>query len=289
MLKGFFQSIVLLRSFKATVVIGFGSFHSFPLMLAARCMRVDYILFESNVILGKTQRFFAKKAKFVAVQFPLINYCRSNMAVVNMLPWAKKEKKFSKEIALKYFSLSTHKACTFLVFGGSQGATFINRLFLECTKKLHRLGLGDFQVMHIVGGSQNIEQVQQHYFSLCIPAVVKSFENNMSMAFSAADVVISRGGASAIAEILTYELPSIIIPYPHASEGHQQKNALFMKKEVKGSFVFLQEMQKHIFYDMVMQMLGAQSRVNCIKNIQKYKKNRLLSGERNLEHMIEQI
>jgi UDP-N-acetylglucosamine--N-acetylmuramyl-(pentapeptide) pyrophosphoryl-undecaprenol N-acetylglucosamine transferase len=207
LLKGFWQSLQLIYRFKPDVVVGFGSFHSFPVLLAAIILGKKIVLFEANCSLGKVNRFFAPFAKKVAFQFPISH---SNAVYVPLLPWAKK-----KEVAKAVYG---HDQFTILVFGGSQGAAFINQTFCKAAKLLKF----PFQVIHFTG--QESLSIQYD-----VPAVVKPFEENMAAAYEAADLVVCRCGAGTTAELIRFNKPSVVIPYPYAHD-HQRKNGEFLKE-----------------------------------------------------------
>lgn len=213
-LKGLFQSFRVISKHKIDVVVGFGSFHTFPVLLAAALMRKKIILFEANCRLGKVNRFFAPFAQKIAVQFPVPN---KNAVFVPLLPWKAQEKKVSKQEALAYFGLTEN--FTILIFGGSQGASFFNQIM---PKAIHsKLA----QVIHLTGKGQTT------YENGC----VKPFETRMDLAYTAADLVICRSGASTMAELIRYQKPSLLIPFPHSSEDHQRENAKFLCDVVGGA------------------------------------------------------
>lgn len=211
-LKGLFQTFRLFSKHKIDVVVGFGSFHTFPVLLAATLLRKKIVLFEANCRLGKVNRLFAPFANKIAVQFPVPN---KNAVFVPLLPWKAPEKKVSKQEALEYFGLKEN--FTILIFGGSQGASFFNEIMPKA--------FNTAQVIHFTGKGQAT------YENGC----VKAFETRMDLAYTAADLVICRSGASTMAELIRYGKPSLLIPYPHSSEDHQRENAKFLTDVVRGA------------------------------------------------------
>jgi UDP-N-acetylglucosamine--N-acetylmuramyl-(pentapeptide) pyrophosphoryl-undecaprenol N-acetylglucosamine transferase len=133
--------------------------------------------------------------------------------------------------AREYFYLKPD-VFTFLVFGGSQGAESINRLFSEAACRLK--DPTSFQVIHVTGKTGPAENLRKLYAAAGIPACVKSFEERMDLAWSAASVVICRSGAATVAEQITYAVPGILVPFPQAADDHQTKNALFIEEKVRG-------------------------------------------------------
>jgi UDP-N-acetylglucosamine--N-acetylmuramyl-(pentapeptide) pyrophosphoryl-undecaprenol N-acetylglucosamine transferase len=206
LLKGVFQSLKMIWRFKPDVVVGFGSYHSFPVLMAAVLLRKKIVLFEPNCSLGKVNRFFARFAKKVAFQFP-IHHPKS--IYVPLLPW-KTLKMYKKE-------KDPHRR-TILVFGGSQGASFINETFHKAAELLSF----PFQVIHLTGK----EGLELRY---SVPAIVKPFEEDMAQAYARADFAVCRCGAGTTAELIRYQIPAVVIPYPYAHD-HQRKNGEFLKE-----------------------------------------------------------
>jgi len=111
-----------------------------------------------------------------------------------------------------------------LVMGGSQGATRINDLALAAIPAL-RQAVPDLQFMHLTG-QRDLEKVRAGYQAHNVPALVRSFFDDMGTALAAADVAVSRAGASSLAELAARQLPAVLIPYPTAADNHQHFNAL---------------------------------------------------------------
>jgi UDP-N-acetylglucosamine--N-acetylmuramyl-(pentapeptide) pyrophosphoryl-undecaprenol N-acetylglucosamine transferase len=216
LLKGLWQSLKLLWQFKPDVVVGFGSFHSFPVLLAAALLRKKIVLFEANCTLGKVNQFFSPFAQKIAFQFP-IEHPKS--AYVPLLPWTAKKaraKKYEKD----------PERLTILVFGGSQGATFINKTFCESAKLLKF----PFRVIHLTGK-------KDPEIKYSVPAFVLPFEEEMEAAYEVADLVVCRCGAGTTAELIRFGKPAVLIPYPYAYD-HQRKNGEYLGQ---GARVLLQK------------------------------------------------
>lgn len=207
LIKGVWQGVKLLLRLKPDVVVGFGSYHSFPVLMAALLLRKKIILFEANCTLGKVNRFFAPFAKKIALQFPIPH---KKGAYVPLLPWVAKPKGKSS------YQKDPNRM-TILVFGGSQGAAFINKTFCEAAKRLSF----PFQVIHLTGKEDREIQYE-------VPSIVKPFEEDMASAYEVADLVVCRCGAGTVAELIQHQLPAILIPYPFAHD-HQRKNGEYLK------------------------------------------------------------
>jgi len=231
-LKGLKESFHLIRSLQPDLVVGFGSFYSFPPLFAARIMRVPYVLHAADSIPGKVIRLMSRGALATGIVFPEARkYLKGT--VVDIGHQKRHRETLSKEEALKRYGLTPEKK-TLLVFGGSQGASFLNEILEKAIGNMQQAA-SSLQVIHLVGNKGSTQSLENAYRKNGISAHVKSFEERMDYAWTAADFVVSRAGSSTIAEQIEFEVPGLLIPYPHASENHQEKNADFMCQEVGGA------------------------------------------------------
>ena len=232
LMRGIFQSWKLLTQLKPSLVIGFGSFHSFPILIAAKIKGIPIILFESNTVPGRVNRFCSRFAEISAVHFlKAAQKLKGRVACVRT-PLLKRNTGIDSATAHEYFHLDSHRL-TFLVFGGSQGSQAINQFFCESLEMLLQKGIS-FQVIHIVGSTERAAKLREIYSYYAIPAAVKSFEQRMDLAWSAADLMISRAGAVTLAEQIEFGVPGILIPYPFGMDNHQKHNASFVASEIGG-------------------------------------------------------
>ncbi|MCK4934566.1 MAG: UDP-N-acetylglucosamine--N-acetylmuramyl-(pentapeptide) pyrophosphoryl-undecaprenol N-acetylglucosamine transferase [Simkaniaceae bacterium] len=229
---GILKAIWSLLKERPKLIIGFGSFHSFPVILAGRILKIPYILFESNARAGKVNRWHSLHAKFSAIQFNAKGIGLKEPLVQVGMPYIKPQEVIDP---YSYFQLSK-TVFTILVFGGSQGALTINQLFLTALAYLK--GKYEFQVIHLIGKEAECFALKQQYTETAITACIKTFEEKMHLAWTAADICISRAGAMTLAEQIQYEVPSILIPYPNATDNHQALNADFMENIVSGAVHF---------------------------------------------------
>lgn len=236
LVKGTKEAVQIIKDFQPDIVVAFGSFYTIPILLGAKLQQVPYILHEANSIPGKANKWLSAYAQAVGIHFPMTrNLLKGNIYEVGMpLRTGFQANVTKRSEALSYYHLK-ESLPTLLIFGGSQGAQGINQLMKECT-------LGKVQIIHLTGKEDEVEFFKSFYHAKQIPASVKPFENKMQMAWSAADLFIGRSGASTIAEALEFEIPGILIPYPHATDNHQDKNADFLVKTV-GSAIKYQENQ----------------------------------------------
>lgn len=273
--KGLWQSQKILSSFKPNLVVGFGSYHTFPVLAAAKLQGYPIALHEQNSKPGKVIRLFSKRALLTGIYFPGAAEKIRGKTFLLTMPLRKgfSKKACSKEEACKYFQIDPKKM-TVLVFGGSQGAQFLNKTIpLLLVQHLH--AGNDFQVLHFAGKMEDAKQVASVYEKNGLKANVKVSEVRMDFAWRAADLAIVRAGAGTIAEQIEFEVPAIFIPFPLAAEGHQDSNADFVVELVQGGWK-LQELnwQPFIFLALL-QMLLSKNDPRLVEkqhNIAEYKK-----------------
>ncbi|MFA5063508.1 MAG: undecaprenyldiphospho-muramoylpentapeptide beta-N-acetylglucosaminyltransferase [Candidatus Omnitrophota bacterium] len=222
-LKGSWESLRIILKFKPDLVVGFGSLDSIPCVFIAWFFRIKTMIHEQNVLPGKANRLLARFVDRVAVSFAksqdYFGISRQKFALTGN-PLRQQIKKIDRNKALDFFGLTKGKF-TILVMGGSQGSRHINTAFLNAVSKLNNPSL--IQVIHLVG-SGGLESIQDGYKKINLSAKVFNFLNNIEQAYSASDLAISRAGAATISELIFFELPAIISPYPFAY-AHQSENA----------------------------------------------------------------
>jgi len=215
-LRGLWKGLRVLRRFQPDVVVGFGSYHVFPLLTAARVLGKKIVLFEANCVLGRVNRLFASSAASVASQFPI-----QGCTLVPLLPWISHDEKWDPSAARRAYQLDPELP-TFLVFGGSQGAKFLNEQIPEALARFP----GRKQVIHFTGKEE--QAVRSAYERLQIPAFVRSFEPQIAKAYAAADCAICRAGAATVSDLIRHQMPALLIPFPAATEDHQRKNGEYL-------------------------------------------------------------
>lgn len=239
--RGFMQAMNLLASFSPDLVVGFGSFHSFPLLMAAKLWHIPILLFESNVFPGRVNRLFSRWARLSAIQFlPAADHLRGSSVLVKMpLPF-RSLGECSRTAARARYHLDEERL-TFLLFGGSQGAQLVNEHASLALCRLALISDIHFQLLHLTGKDEEVDKFQKIYRKYRLPAHVQSFEPRMEFAWSAADIAISRAGSATLSERLFFEVPGVLIPYPYGAENHQEINADFFVNVLKGGIKVREE------------------------------------------------
>ena len=223
-IKGFGQSIRLMRKLKPDIVFSKGGFVSVPVILAAKFCHIPSIIHESDLTPGLANKLAIPNAAKVCCNFPeTLKYLPEDKAVLTGSPIRKELLSGNKENARKLCNFTNEKPVLFIV-GGSSGSKFINDTKRGLLPEL----LKSYQIIHMCGKG-NIEE------SLNRTVGYKQFEyigSELNDIFSLADLVISRAGANSICELLALHKPNILIPLSaSASRGDQILNAQSFEKQ----------------------------------------------------------
>ena len=222
LIKSFFQVRQIFKEFKPTAVVGVGGYSSFPVLRLAQAKGIRTFIHESNSFAGKANIMLGKKAtriftasdgmeKFFPAEKILVtgNPVRASISKSNV----------SREEGIKFFGLDPAKK-TVLSVGGSLGAKSINEAL---DKNLESLAGQDIQLIWQTGKPYAEKGKARAKSKTNI--WVNDFINQMEMAYAAADLVISRSGAMAIAELCVVKKAVVFVPFPFAAEDHQTVNA----------------------------------------------------------------
>ena len=220
--KSFTQVRKILNDFKPHAVVGVGGYSSFPVVRLAQTRGIPTFIHESNSFAGKSNMILGARAKKIFVAsygmdkfFPEEKILMTGNPVRNIFSG----NKISRKEALDFFGLKEEMKTVFVV-GGSLGAKSINTVI---ENNLDFFKENNLQLIWQTGkeyapSAAGAEEERTNIWT-------NAFINNMEYAYAAADIVVSRAGAMAIAELCVVGKPVIFVPYPHASEDHQTANA----------------------------------------------------------------
>lgn len=213
------QSIVINMNFKPQVAIGSGGYVSGPAVFTANFFGAKIILLEQNSYPGVTTRLLQKYADEIHISFEDSKKYFKNKDKVFLTgnPVRENKETINKKNALERFGFTSSKK-TLLVLGGSLGAASLNKAISKIVDNLTK------QEIQIIWQTGSI--YYQEYKNFAGENVwINSFIDDMNMAYAACDLLISRAGATTLAEITNLGIPSILIPSPNVSENHQYFNA----------------------------------------------------------------
>ncbi|MCD6062307.1 MAG: UDP-N-acetylglucosamine--N-acetylmuramyl-(pentapeptide) pyrophosphoryl-undecaprenol [Flavipsychrobacter sp.] len=223
-LKSHLKAKSIIKEFKPNAVVGVGGFASFPVLNAAQSMGIPTLVQEQNSYAGKSNKILGKKARAVCVAYEhMEKFFPADKLILTGNPVRKNisGSTVSKSEAQAFFGLNPNRK-TILIVGGSLGAKSINEAI--------DAGLAELTKENV----QLVWQTGKPYFEAAQKAAapygdkIKVFEfiREMDKAYAAADMIVSRAGALAIAEMCIAAKPVIFVPYPYAAEDHQTSNAM---------------------------------------------------------------
>ncbi len=225
LLSSLFKSRTIIKSFKPDVVIGTGGFASGPLLEMANMLNIPTVIQEQNSYPGITNKLLSKKANKICVAYENLErfFPKDKMMLTgNPVRQDLINIDEKRQEAINYFNLDPNKK-TLLILGGSLGARRINQLI---EKELAFLESKNVQIIWQCGklyfDQYKIFNTNTHKTQL---TSVLSFIDRMDLVYAAADIVISRAGASSVSELCIVGKPVIFIPSPNVAEDHQTKNA----------------------------------------------------------------
>jgi len=215
------QSFFLIKEFRPDVVVGTGGYVCGPVLFVASLLGIPTVVHESNSYPGITTRLLSGRATRVFTAFEATNRWLKRTDNVELVGTPTREAldNVSRQSAFKFFGLDEKKQ-TVLVFGGSLGATSVNRVMVQVVDNL------------VARGVQFIWQTGEDDYSDLNSRMpgksigwIGAFIDRMDYAYAAADIVVSRSGATTIAELTRLGKPAILVPYPFAAADHQTMNA----------------------------------------------------------------
>jgi UDP-N-acetylglucosamine--N-acetylmuramyl-(pentapeptide) pyrophosphoryl-undecaprenol N-acetylglucosamine transferase len=235
----YIKSLVILYKTKPLIVFGMGGHASFPVCIAARTLKIPFIIYENNIQIGKSNRYllpFAFKI-FVSYQDLIGIKKKYNHKVIVTGNIIREEiLNFKKKIQFDPTILNI------LVLGGSQAAKVFGELlpnvFEQCKKE--NVNIKIFQQCV----DSQTKKLSQIYKNLNFNFDLFTFTHNISKYFSKTELAITRSGSSVTAELINCNIPFISIPYPHAADSHQDKNATYFEK--KGYSLLVKETEINI-------------------------------------------
>ena len=218
------EAAKIIRKFKPDLVFGVGGYVTGPVILAARLLGVTTCIHEQNSIPGLANKLLGYIADKIFVSLPgSEKYFPTDKTILSGNPVRDNIIKASREAKPK----SSQEPSTLLILGGSQGARRLNSLMLEAAENcLASLSPPPF-IIHQTGGHDE-DHVRRKYRELGLNARVQAFYTDMAEIYPQADLIISRAGATTLAELTVFHKPVIIIPFPYAADNHQEINGRYL-------------------------------------------------------------
>jgi UDP-N-acetylglucosamine--N-acetylmuramyl-(pentapeptide) pyrophosphoryl-undecaprenol N-acetylglucosamine transferase len=254
---------------EADVVVGMGGYASAPAVLAAARAGRPLVLHEQNAIPGLANRLLARRAAAVAVSFPDAgSHIRRRTKVVvtgnpirdTIVAVPSERERLAKE-AQKELELEPDRR-TVVVFGGSQGALHINRATVGACRILG--DRDDVQILLLTGRAHHamIDEALPRRRPLQVRSL--PFLDRMELAYGVADLVVSRAGATTVAEITACGVPSLLIPYPYATAHHQEANARAVQRAGAASVLLDDQLSPEELADRIVSLVDHEERLRSM-------------------------
>ncbi|MDN5247533.1 MAG: UDP-N-acetylglucosamine--N-acetylmuramyl-(pentapeptide) pyrophosphoryl-undecaprenol N-acetylglucosamine transferase [Wolbachia endosymbiont of Tyrophagus putrescentiae] len=238
------------------LVIGFGSYASFPTLFAAKILSIPIILHEQNIILGEVNRFFFKSALLVATSFKNTKYAEGKKCIFTG--------NFIETSEIHNYP-SAKNNLNILIIAGSQGADFfddvVSNIICDLPEEIKKKIIVTQQCKE-----KNISRVENLYKSYNINYTLSPFFNDLEKKLANSHVVISRAGATSIAEITLARRPAIYIPYPHAKDNHQFHNAMYIKNACAAEIIEQNSEAKKKLTELLIDLLSDCKKLRIMAN-----------------------
>lgn len=267
-IQSLFKTRKIIKDFQPDVVVGTGGYASGPLLKAATNKGIPALLQEQNSYAGITNKILSKKASKICVAYEgMDKFFPAEKIILTGNPVRQdlKDVKRLRNEALEYFKLDSNKK-TILVIGGSLGARTINE---SIGAGLQQLADNNIQLIWQTGKGY-IETAKQqvapfsnkHIYAL-------DFISRMDLAYAAADIVVSRAGASSVSELCNIGIPSILVPSPNVAEDHQTKNAMALVNKDAALLVTDAAAHEKLVNQAIQLINDTNQQVNLTNNISK--------------------
>jgi len=247
----FVYSIFFILFNRPKLIIGSGGYASFPVLLAARLLNKKFVIYETNSVVGRVNKFFLKSATKVFTGYPLkdLNIDNKKVSFVGQLIRhqiyaAKNIEKYKKNNDFDF---------TILVVGGSQGAEIFNRILPQSLNKLLSINL-KLRIFHQSGSKQE-EAILVSTYKNNSNVSIFNFEPNIEKYMIQSDLVITRAGSSTLSELTYLQIPFIAVPLKDSLDNHQFHNANYFFKMKACWLIEQQDLNSEKLFDLIKELI----------------------------------
>lgn len=251
------DSYRILQAALPDIVIGVGGYASGAVVFIANMKSVPTLIHEQNSVPGLTNKLLGKFVEKICVTYQeSISSFPLGKTFLTGNPIRSKILRGDRESAYRLFSLNKDLFTVF-IFGGSSGARSINRAMVNALNHIAEIK-EKVQFLHQTG-DKDYESVKESYRKAGIKGTVTPFIYQMAEAYAVADIVISRAGATTLAELTSLGKPAVLVPYPYAAGRHQEMNAIKLR-EMGAAFVLMDsELTGEAIAGHIKNMYGSES------------------------------
>ncbi len=275
--KSYRECLKIIEEFKPDAVIAFGGYVSFPVIMAAKKLKVKTYLHEQNVIPGKANKFLGRFADKIFISFEdSKKYFNPKKTMYSGNPCLEEATKILKADKSK-LGLDKNKKLIIIVMG-SLGSSVVNEKLLEFLRNYEE---NDKEIVFITG-KKNFDILGNNLIVPKSTHVIPYFDN-LSSLMKAADLIISRAGATTLSEIIAVNIPSILIPSPYVPNNHQYYNALDMVNKKVSIMIEQDKLNKESITEAINSILNDKKNnldiINRLKKIEKIKSSTIIYEE----------
>jgi UDP-N-acetylglucosamine--N-acetylmuramyl-(pentapeptide) pyrophosphoryl-undecaprenol N-acetylglucosamine transferase len=248
-----------LKTLKPAAVVGFGGYVSIPVGLAASWLKIPLAVHEQNSTSGMANRFLAKRAQLVALTYESAagDFQTGGEVRLSGNPIRPALLNISRASARATFGLPAD-ATVLLAFGGSLGAQHINESLISHAEAL--LADPKLHILHITGAAGHADVTAR---LAAIPQAAERWHliaycDQMGEAYAAADAVLSRAGATTLAELAALGMPALLVPYPYAAADEQTTNARQLAETGAALLIADAELDEPVFLESLMRLVSSE-------------------------------
>ncbi len=242
--RSLIESLKFLKTNKPDLVFGMGGYSSFPVCIAAKLLKIPFIIYENNLIIGKANKYLMPLAtKIFVSQKELDGVSKKHQDKVceigNII------RREILNFQTNYLENQKNKQLNILVLGGSQAAKIFGErlpeIFNDCVKNNILL-----KIYQQCLPEQN-KSLKLFYKNLNIDSEIFNFSENLTQYFSKTNLAITRAGSSMLAELINCKIPFISVPLPSSADNHQLKNAIFYEKNKYSYLIEEKDLSEKLF------------------------------------------
>ena len=261
------KSLIVLSFNRPSIVFGMGGYSSFPVCIASAILRIKFVIYENNLIIGKANKYLLPFAKKIFVSYKNLEgiherYSNKIFEIGNIV----REEIIDSEI--KNTQTNKFDSIKILVLGGSQAAKVFAEKLPQIFEKLNDSKI-PIKIYQQCQNTQN-HQLSEFYKKAKIDCEIFNFTNKITDYYFKANLVITRSGASVLGELINIKIPFISIPLPTSADNHQFKNAIYYKKKGFGYLLAEKDINDQLF-DLIKSIFKDKSLVkNILANQSQY-------------------
>lgn len=229
LVMGVGKALMMMRKVRPNAVVGFGGYPSVPPVFAASLLKIPTLLHEQNAVMGRANRFLAKRVTAIATGFAGVTDKDQALAIKTTCIGNPLRPAVIEAAKIAYTPVEPNGPLKLLVFGGSQGASVMADILPAAVSKLEphlQMRLKITQQTR----EEDVPRVREIYARAQVAVEIAPFFNDLPSRIAGAHLVVSRSGAGTVAELSAIGRPGILVPLPHALDQDQAANALVLEK-----------------------------------------------------------